>query len=576
MTSNATLVKENKPSTFGQWKYLLWLQGLILFLTSLLISGYQIYSANHAVHIPFVQWLSNPSLFPNDPFVSTFVHYIGLIWRMVAITSNYLPLETILLLLFLITRALILIAAARLAMALTPGSRLAPVGAMAFFALYPTPIIGHGTLVNNYFEYTSLAVAFLLLATAAFYTIRPYYWALWLALGINLNVLYGFFACVYLAAVFLIDPRYRSRWKNWVLPGVLFIILSLPTIVPTASAFRIEAVNEELWLRASEVRMSYHLYPLTWEPYRFNLFFAFISCFAIVLYLGRNELSKVYKHGMIWLAISLCWLIYAFVAAYVVKSPAMLVMHPARGTDLFYAFAVIAVIAVFAYHIENYASYKRLLIVLFFFSIFWFWLYEFTFIMEWIFLIISIAVIWEPLWRVVLREGNPTRLSNIVILIVMFLGLMTFSIQVYSDRVITIIRYPKSQILEIADWAKENTSSEDVFLIDPNWEEFRALSQRPVFVTWKDGTATVWDRSFVEEWAARIESFGFSFEKTDELGTPDGFSPLTRFYENMDDEDVITLSSSYPIRFWVISVDHTSSFPVVFQTAGYKVLDLEP
>ena len=128
MTSNAALVKENKSSTLGQWKYLLWLQGLILFLASLLISGYQVYSANHAVHIPFVQWLSNPSLFPNDPFVSTFVHYIGLIWRLVAITSKYLPLETILLLLFLISRALILIAAARLAMALTPGSRLAPVG----------------------------------------------------------------------------------------------------------------------------------------------------------------------------------------------------------------------------------------------------------------------------------------------------------------------------------------------------------------------------------------------------------------------------------------------------------------
>ena len=126
------------------------------------------------------------------------------------------------------------------------------------------------------------------------------------------------------------------------------------------------------------------------------------------------------------------------------------------------------------------------------------------------------------------------------------------------------------------NWATEKTSSDDVFLIDPNWEEFRALSQRPVFVTWKDGTAAVWDRSFVEEWAARIESFGFSFEKTDELGTPDGFRPLTRFYENMGDEDVITLSNSYPIRFWVISVDHTSSFPVVFQTAGYKVLDLKP
>ena len=115
-----------------------------------------------------------------------------------------------------------------------------------------------------------------------------------------------------------------------------------------------------------------------------------------------------------------------------------------------------------------------------------------------------------------------------------------------------------------------------MFLIDPNWNEFRALSQRPVFVTWKDGTAILWERSFVSEWVTRIESFGFSFEKTDESGTADGFRPLTRLYENLDDENIVALSSTYPIRFWVVRVDHASSFPVIFQTAGYKVLDLKP
>ncbi|MGB7116827.1 MAG: DUF6798 domain-containing protein, partial [Anaerolineales bacterium] len=557
-------------------RILFWFQGSIIYLSSLIFTGYQVYSDNHAVQIPFIQWINNPSLFPNDPFVSTYIHYIAPIYRVVAIISSYIPLETSLLLLFLITRALILVAAARLAMTLNPNSKLAGVGAMAFFALYPTPIIGHGTLVNNYFEHTSMSVAFLLLATAAFYSMRPYYWALWLAIGFNLNIMYGAYACVYFTAVFLLDTCYRSNWKDWILPGVLFVILSLPTIVPTMSAFQINAVNKEHWLRVSEVRMPFHLYPLTWEQYRFNLFFAFISCYAILLYLRKKDMDRLFKHGMIWLAVSICWLIYAFAAAYVVKSPTMLVMHPARGTDLFFAFAAIAMIVVFASLIENKTTNKRVYVVLFFFSIFWLWFYEFTFIMELVFLIIAIAVIWDRFWKRILKEGNPPQLSNIVVLIVMLLGLITFSIQVYSDRVITLIRYPKSQIQEVSRWAEENTSIDDVFLIDPNWSEFRALSQRPVFVTWKDGTAMLWERSFASEWVTRIESFGFSFEKTDESGTADGFRPLTSFYENMDDKDVFTLSSSYPIRFWVVSVDHTSSFPVVFQTTGYKVLDLKP
>ena len=363
MTSNATLDDKVQLPKVRQWRFSLWLQGLIIFLSSLLITGYQVYSANHAMQIPYVQWINNPSLFPNDPFVSTFVHYIGPIWQVVAIISNYVPLESLLIILFLVTRALILVAAARLAMTLYPGSRLAAVGAMAFFALSPTPLIGHGTLVINYFEHTSLSIAFLLLATAAFYSRSPFYWVLWFAIGFNLNVLYGTYACVYFAALFLLDTNYRSNWKIWVLPGFLFVALTSPTIIQTASEFRVDTVDKELWLRVSEVRHPFHIFPLTWKPFKYNLLFAFISCSVIVIYLGKKELSKLFKHGLIWLAVSLCWLIYAFVAAYVVKSPAMLIMHPARGTDLFFAFAVITMIAVLACLINDKTNHKRLYVI---------------------------------------------------------------------------------------------------------------------------------------------------------------------------------------------------------------------
>lgn len=559
-----------------EWRsrLLFWLQGLIIFLSSVFITGYQVYSDNHAVQIPFVQWINDPSLFPNDPFVSTFVHYIGPVWQVVAIISNYIPLESLLLILFLVTRALILVAAARLAMTLYTGSRLAAVGAMAFFALSPSPLIGHGTLVINYFEHTSLSIAFLLLATAAFFSKRPYYWALWLAIGLNLNIMYGTYACVYFTAVFLLDTCYRSNWKDWVLPGILFVILASPTIVPTMSAFQIHAVNKELWLRVSEVRMPFHLYPLTWEHYRFYLFFAFTSCYAILLYLRKKEMNRLFKHGMVWLAVSICWLIYAFVAAYVVKSPAMLIMHPARGTDLFFAFAVIAMIAVLAHLINDKTNHKRLVILLFFISFMWLNFFYFSLITIYILAIIAVGVFWNPAWKFILKSGDAARLSNIVVLVVLFFAVFRISSLAKADAMGNIIRLPDSQMMGIADWAKENTSSEDMFLVDPHWEEFRALSQRPVFVTWKDGTAMLWERNFVSEWVTRIESFGFNFMNTDQLGTTKGSSQLSRLYEDMDDEDVTILSNNYPISFWVVPIDQPSSLPSVFQTRDFKVLNL--
>ena len=557
-----------------QKRILFWFQGSIIYLSSLIFTGYQIYSDNHAVQIPFIQWINNPSLFPNDPFVSTFVHYIGPVWQVVALISNYLPLESLLLFLFLVTRALILVAAARLAMTLYLGSRLAAVGAMAFFALFPSPLIGHGTLVNNYFEHTSLSITFLLLAIAAFYSKRPFYWALWFAIGFNLNIMYGTYAGVYFTAIFLLDTCYRSNWKDWVLPGVLFVILASPAIIPTMSAFQINTENKELWLRVSEVRMPFHLYPLTWEQYRFNLFFAFISCYAILLYLRKKEMDRLFKHGMIWMAVSICWLIYAFVAAYVVKSPAILIMHPARGTDLFFAFAVITMIAVLACLINDKTNHKRLYVIFFFISFMWLNFFYFSLITIYIWAIIAVGVFWNPAWKFILKHADAARLSNIVVLVVLFFAVFRISSLAKAGSIGDIIRLPDSQMMEIADWAREKTSVDDVFLVDPHWEEFRALSQRPVFVTWKDGTAMLWERSFVSEWVTRIESFGFNFMNTDQLGTTKGSSQLSRLYADMDDEDVTILLNRYPISFWVVPIDHPSSLPSVFQTRDFKVLNL--
>ncbi|MFC2052895.1 DUF6798 domain-containing protein [Chloroflexota bacterium] len=560
-----------------EWRsrLLFWLQGLIIFLSSIIFSGYQVYSANHAMQIPYVQWINDPSLFPNDPFVSTFVHYIGPVWQVVAIISKFIPLEPLLLILFLVTRALILVAAARLAMTLNPGSRLAAVGAMAFFALSPSPLIGHGTIVINYFEHTSLSIAFLLLATAAFYSKRPFYWALWFAIGFNLNILYGTYACVYFAALFFLDAHYRSRWKNWLLASFIFIVLALPTIVPTASAFRIDAVNKQLWLRASEVRHPFHMYPLTWRPQQFYVFFGFILCFVLTLYRGKRVMSRLYTHGMIWLAVSLFWLSFAFFAAYVVKAPAMLVMQPARGTDLWFAFAVIAMIAIFAYLNNDKTHHKRLYVVFFFFSFMWLNFFYFSLITIYIWAFIAVGVFWNPAWKFILKHGDAVRLSNIVVLVILFFAVFRISSLAKAGAIGDIIDLPDSQMMEIADWARENTSSEDMFLVDPHWEEFRALSQRPVFVAWKDGTAILWERSFVGEWVTRIESFGFNFINADELGTTKGSSQLSYLYEDMDDEDVTMLLGNYPISFWVVPIDHPSSLPIVFQTARYKVLDLK-
>jgi hypothetical protein len=560
-------------SNWRRWETL-FIQWGILFISSLMISGYQLYSDNQAVQIPLILSYNNSSLFPNDPFIDTLVHYASPFYRVVAELINYINLESLLVLLFLFTRALILFAAAYLAIVINPGSKLSAVGAMAWFALFPTPIIGHGTLVMDYFEHTSLAVAFLLLAVAAFYAHRVYLWAILLAVGFSLNIMYGTFACVYLAGAFMIDPDYRSAWKKFVFPGILFLILAAPTILLILSSLSTESFDLSLWFKVSQVRMPYHLYPLTWESYRFNLLLAFAIANGLVLYFVRKSLPKLSKHGFIWLCISSLWVLFAFLTAYILKSPTLLATHPARGTDLWFAFASITNIAAIAYMVEKKEKLKRLSTILFFISVMWLNFFYSPVITILIVFVITVLLTIPDFWKFLINNDRPALISYAIVTIVLAFGIINLNEDLQSYTKNGLVKLPDSELRKVANWAKEETPNEGVFLIDPNWEEFRPLAQRSVFVTWKDGTAILWDKVFVEEWVTRIEEIGFDFS-TAELGTSRGSYELSWDYQEMDDTAVLDLASRYPLHYWVVKIDKTSSYPVVYRTNDFKVLQIQ-
>lgn len=573
------MIEEKKYSILEQWKFPLWLYGLILFFTSLITTGYRVYYGNQAITIPLIQAANNPALFPNDPYVATLANYSAPIWRALAVFANFISVEILLIVLFFLTRALVLFAAAHLAMTISPGNILAAVGAMAFFALWPISLVGHGTLVATYFEQTSLSISFFLLAMAAFYSKRSIMWAVWLAVGFNLNSMYGAYACTYFAAIFLLDSSYRGKWKDWVWSFLLIGVLIIPTLLLTLSAFQTSTTQKDLWLLASQARFPMHLYPHTWPNLELYIYAGYVLLAGFVLYWQRKLFQQLFKQSVIWLIVSVGWVVYAYIAAYITESPSMLVMHPARATDLMYAFIGVSLITIFAHQIKLQSERLRLYTVLFFVVLFWQKFIDDIPVILSFWVIMIILAFWPFSWKLILKKGNLTRLSNIVVLVSVLFSLFVFSQPPLSGSMTNLHLTPDAQIYEIAGWAKENTSTEDMFLVEPNWSEFRALSERPVFVTYKDGAAMLWQRDYVKEWVPRMESMGYDFENPEAVGIstkPYLQFVLNYFYEELDDQDIMRLLSDYPLRYWVISIEHTSDFPVVFKTKDYKVLDLYP
>ncbi len=512
MLSNATTATKQ---TAGETQALLSVfpYAILLYLGSVLWTGCGIYWSNHALQLPLVFKLNDPSLYPNDPFVSTLPYYAAPLWKAVALLNRLFRIEPLLIGLFLLERLLVLYAGARLAFAFAPGSKLAAIGGMALLALAPSPAIGNGTIVTDYFEHTGVSIAFCLLAVASFYRCRPFWTALWLAIAFHANSLYGCYGLTYIAAGFVLDPETRKWSKKWMQAALLFLLLISPTVLITINALQQSVADSDLWLRVVQFRFPHHLFPLTWSVSRYALLGFIFALIVFVTRSSRVSAPRLYRFILAWSLVCFGWLALAFAAAYLLRWPFLLVAHPIRGTDLWYAIAGIAAIVTLARKFE----------------------FRFALIAS----AICVAVFALGLYTAVSRPG--------------------------------FIKVPERDLRDVAAWVVKSTPVDALFLVNPLNGEFRALSRRPLFFSWKDGSAILWDRPFVSEWSSRLQALGFDLHHAPSQ-RQEGETAVESLYASLTDDRFAIFSTRYDISYAVVSADHATRYPIVYRNRSLKVL----
>jgi hypothetical protein len=552
------------------------------------MNGYGVYYGNQSLQIPFVQRINDPSLFPHDPFADTLNYYVSALWFLVAWISRIIPLKATLLILFLCGKLLSFHAAAQVARAFAPGSHLAIIGSMALFSQLFDSILGKGTLVSKYFEQTSVGVVFILLAIAAFYRSQPIWWAIWSACAFNINSMYATYAFTYFGAAFFLDKDYRNAWKKWFLAFGLSVILFSPTLVWTLTAFGKDVSDHHLWYIVSESFLPYHLFPHTWDKRLFVKFGILIGLVFAVLYHYRHTYKTLFKHSQIWAGMAVLWLLYAFVAAYITKSPSMLVMHPARATDMWYCFAALALISVFGQQVETAQSSQQSLISaagLIASLLIW---EPFggaigtskladTYTIAVVTIILVIA--YKPISEWLFAQHRARQLAILLLVWLTLTSLTGFSNRIRNEGGLqaALVQQPSPAIQQVAAWAKQNTPRDAVLLGNPGeWdavEYLRPLAERSLFVSYKDGSAILWDRSYVTEWVERIQAFGLDITK-DKLNFDTFRWKFKQAYDKLSDADITRLQARYKLDYWLVPKDHPSQLAIAFQNDKYKLLRL--
>ena len=312
---------------------------------------------NHANQIPYVQVTRDPSLYVNDAFVHTLGSYCSFYWLAVA-KLDWIGTETTLFVLYLLTIAGGLVAAALLARALAPGSMLAPWAAAVFFGVGIWPLIGGGTIAQQgYPEQTSLAVVFFILSFAAAMRNRPLLWAVAFGLGFLTNQGYGVHVGLYFLIWGAMEYAAGRLQRRWLYGALLAAALASPALIwsySTATASS-SALNDPSALRAWAGVMHTigpgHVYPLA-AGWTSNLLFLLVLGITVAVALrddDRRRRTLVLSSA----SAAAAWVALGFILAYALPPSKALVLQGARGADLFYVIAAVYFVSILSLHYER-------------------------------------------------------------------------------------------------------------------------------------------------------------------------------------------------------------------------------
>lgn len=146
-----------------------------------------------------------------------------------------------------------------------------------------------------------------------------------------------------------------------------------------------------------------------------------------------------------------------------------------------------------------------------------------------------------------------------------------------------IFQRKPSEVHRIAEWARNNTSEEDVFIVPiqiaNHWAHFRHLSQRNVYLPWKDASGWTYAIWYAPEFLQRLSVLGF-FDKNgiDEKRWRKGdwvFRKRVYYLQQnfkVEEADVLRVAKRYRVDYWITDKQTQTRFPVVYEIDTVKVV----
>jgi hypothetical protein len=489
---------------------------------------------DQSVQLPILYSYADHNLFPGDLLLEARVTYVTWLYPVLGFLSRYIPLELLMLALYVSSVGLTISAVYYLAEHFFPGQYAGLIAVLLWTVWLPNP--GGDFLRSSFPTHTTTAVGLQLWGLVLALRGRSLWAAALIGFAININAMTGLFLGL-TWAFWLLSQREQWSWRLLLIPLVAGLF-ALPTLywkfgsgaavqdIPMEDFVGIMrtrlwyaifpfSVNSGLWLSFGMVLAAW-FYAARYAPNRTNVqVFCMMQAIVLLVIVG-TVFTEFYPVELVielqllrstWVLNLFAMLYFANMIAHLLKGNRA-EMYLAIGLTILMAAPRVILEFVPLPQPTPYLAYVDLNPVQNPSPTWWGMLG----------LCVLLGGIALAAWRMLPHQGD-LHLDRRMAAWLMFAGFL-FALPLFIDTSI-----PDEQALTTREWAaslewvRENTPVDAQFVTPPTMDGFRVGAQRTHFSDWKDGTLLVFNPELAQIWLTRMQELGFD-EQSFRFETP--------------------------------------------------------
>ena len=547
----------------------------------LLLNGYYFGIYDHSIMLPFIYKFGNPDLFPGDLLASTYKNTYTIYVPMMSILIKYFNTQAVFFILHYISMFFTFLGIFKISEKLFNS-------VAGFFSLILISsglkfYIGGSPIFTNMLAQYNIALPLVLFGLLYFFKEKKIIAFILFGVAFNFHAMLTFYTFVGIGLYYLSMIK-KLRFKQDILPILIFIMISLPTLIWILSDMKTGSHQE--WVEILRAVQSHHVFPFSFP---LKTYLGFLIVVFIGLFLNKYDMKRN-DHKLILCIYGGMFILFVFGTVFTEMFPVGFFIKGQmfRSCKIPIIFTFIFLAGYIQTQFKSSFKGKFLYVIATLFLLLNMYLAFFLTLLAsliskkmnrelilpvsgFFFIFSVLAISFDNIFDVGVKLSLVVLSASIVysviknkriksVIVICLFGL--FLLYIFIPRFLKIGQIKFEHIKAAGLWARENTSQQAKFFIDPGLYNFRSWSKRSVYVTWSEGTRGLFNVEYCFNWWSRVKKLKV-VKRAD----------LKDFSKTIDLEMLENVKNEYDFKYVVAQKDIFLNLPVMYENKELTIYE---